>query len=379
MDRDEAFAYYNPVRIRFAPAAYLQTLRDILGARSMHIGLFFGESAMRKLGVIDAIHAALPDCRVWECGNIAPNPDVRDVKAVLERLPEIDWVIGIGGGSVLDFAKSVAFMSCQKEDLRAFLTHENTGPPLPGLPFIAIPTTSGTGSEVTPWATVWDGENRTKYSLSDLLMYPDYAIVDPVLTLGLPPYVTAYTGFDALSHALEAFWSRFSNPMSDLYAVEAIRLVLWHLEYVMMDLSNLVHRAGLARASLCAGMAFSNTKTTAVHAVSYPMTLHYGVPHGVACALTLPEFWRYNLETIETGKMAFLLSAVGLKDPEEFADQIETLRQELGLPCTLRAAGIPREGIAVILDEGFHPERVVNNPRHLTRGDLQNILEKIYG
>jgi phosphonate metabolism-associated iron-containing alcohol dehydrogenase len=357
----------------------LQILKDILGAQPVRIGLFYGRSAMRELGAIDAIRTDLPDCQVWEYGNIAPNPDARDVEAVLKKLPGMDWVVGIGGGSVLDLAKSVAFTSCQKENWRAFLTHENTEPPVPGLPFIAIPTTSGTGSEVTPWATLWDSENRRKYSLSDVLMYPSYAIVDPVLTLSLPPYVTAYTAFDALSHALEAFWSRFSNPISDLYAVEAVRLVLQHLKHVMTDLSNLVHRTGLARASLYAGMAFSNTKTTAVHAVSYPMTLHYGMPHGVACALTLPEFWRYNLEAIEAGKTARLLSAVGLSNPYKFVDRVESIRQEVGLPCTLRAAGIPQEGIEVILNEGFHPERVVNNPRHLTRDDLRNILEKVYG
>jgi phosphonate metabolism-associated iron-containing alcohol dehydrogenase len=382
----QSFAYYNPVQIRFGVEIYHKVLNQILGSSlrqaqgtaSARLGLFYGHSAMKEIGAIDAIKRALSDYQIQEYGNISPNPDVRDIEAVLETFEGIDWVIGIGGGSVLDMAKSVAFMACQKENLRAFLTHENVAPPHPGLPFIAIPTTSGTGSEVTPWATVWDKQENKKFSLSHREVFPDYAIVDPTLTIGLPPYITAYTGYDALAHALEAFWSRFANPVSDLLAVEAIRLVMRHLERVVEDLSNLEHRIALAKASLYAGLAFSNTKTTAVHAVSYPMTLHYDVPHGVACSLTLAEFWRYNLDAIAPAKVACLLAAVGEKDPEAFAPRLKALAYQIGLPVTLAQAGIPRDGIEVILDEGFHPERVVNNPRPLTREDLREILERIY-
>ena len=391
---NQSFTYYNPVHVRFGVDIYRKSLNQILGSSlqqpfggaqdkaqdsaSARVGLFYGGSAMKKIGAIDAIKRALPDCQIQEHGNISPNPDVREVETVLEKLEEIDWVIGIGGGSVLDMAKSVAFMARQRESLRAFLTHENVEPPCPGLPFIAIPTTSGTGSEVTPWATVWDKQENKKFSLSHTEMFPDYAIVDPTLTIGLPAYITAYTGYDALAHALEAFWSRYANPVSDLFAVEAVRLVMKHLEPVVEDLTNLQHRIGLAKASLYAGMAFSNTKTTAVHAVSYPMTLHYGVPHGVACSLTLADFWRYNLDAIDPAKVARLLAAMGEKDPEAFAGRLKALAHQIGLPVTLAQAGIPRGGIDIILDEGFHPERAVNNPRHLTREDLREILERIY-
>jgi len=378
MDSSIPFAYHNPVHIRFGLGLYQKAPAQILGSTVARVGLFYGHSAMQKLGAIDVIRESLPHCQIWEHGNISPNPDVRDINAVLQVWPEMDWVIGIGGGSVLDFAKSVAFMAGQREGLRVFLTHQNVAPSRSGLPCIAIPTTSGTGSEVTPWATVWDRDGGKKYSLSDPRMFPRYAIIDPSLTLSLPPHVTAYTGFDALSHALEAFWSRYANPVSDLYAIEAIRLSLGHLGAVMDDLGSVEHRVGLAKASLYAGMAFSNTQTTAVHAISYPMTLHYGVPHGVACSLTLAEFWRYNLDAIDPVKVERLLAAVGEKDPEAFARRLKVLAHQIGLPVTLAQAGIPREGVDVILDEGFHPERVVNNPRSLTRDDLREILERIY-
>lgn len=378
MDSEVAFAYHNPVHIRFGVGLYQEALAQILGSSKARVGLFYGHSAMKKLGAIDAIWEALPHCEIQEYCGIASNPDSRDINTILQKWPETDWVVGIGGGSVLDVAKSVAFMAGQRESLRTFLTHQNVAPACAGLPVIAIPTTSGTGSEVTPWATVWNFQENKKYSLSDPHMFPQYAIVDPSLTLSLPPYITAYTGYDALSHAVEAYWSRYANPVSDLYAIEAVRLSLTHLGPVMDDLESVEHRTRLAQASLYAGMAFSNTKTTAVHATSYPMTLHYSVPHGAACSLTLAEFWQYNLEAVDRAKVDRLLAAVGERAPEAFADRLKVLAHQIGLPVTLAQAGIPREGIELILDEGFHPERVVNNPRQLTREALREILERIY-
>lgn len=376
--RDGGFAYHNPVTIRFGADIYAQTLPKIIGPLSARVALFYGRNAMMKIGAIDRIKELLPNCEIEHYGGISPNPDRVDIEAVLRGWEKTDWVIGLGGGSVLDFAKSVAFLVNQDKPLRTFLGRDKTEPVQPSVPVVALPTTSGTGSEVTPWATVWSREEDRKYSLHSSEMFPKCAIVDPSLTVSLPPYTTAYTGFDALSHALEAFWSRHANPVSDLYAVEAIGLILAHLGPVMDELDDIGHRAALAQASLFAGMAFSNTKTTAVHSVSYPMTLHYGVPHGVACSLTLSEFSKYNLGAIDPAKVSRLLARSGDDDPEMFAQHIEALAHEVGLPVTLEQAGIPREGVEVILAEGFHPERVVNNPRQLSHQDLREMLERIY-
>ena len=378
MGSNSVFAYHNPVNIRFGVGSFQAALAEILGSAAARVAVFYGRSAMCELGAIDTIRSVLPHCEIREYRNILSNPDVRDITSVMEAWPETDWVIAIGGGSVLDFGKAIAFMAGQQEDLLAFLRNQNIAPSRPGVPFIAIPTTSGTGSEVTPWATVWGFQENAKYSLSDSYMFAQYAIVDPSLTLSVPPYVTAYTGYDALSQALEAYWSRNANPVSDLFALEAIRLLLANLGPGVEEPASLEHREALATASLLDGLAFSNTRTTAVHAVSYPMTLHYGVPHGVACSLTLAEFWQYNLEAIAPIKVARLLGAVGEKNPEAFSRRLKALARRIGLPLTLAGAGIPREGIDVILDEGFHRDRVVNNPRQLTRKDLRQILERIY-
>ncbi len=373
-----SFSYHNPVRVQFGAGCWQSALSDALGGTSARVALFYGGGSMKRIGAIDAVKRALPDCEIEVHGGIPPNPDIREVEAALDTLGPADWVIGIGGGSVLDVAKSVAFMARQEEGLRPLLAHRNERPPKPSLPFIAIPTTSGTGSEVTPWATVWDNVESKKHSLSYPEMFPTHAIVDPTLTLTAPHDVTAQTAFDALAHALEAYWSRHANPVSDQLAVEAVRLILDHLEPVIADPDNLSHRSALAMGSLHAGLAFSNTQTTAVHAVSYPMTLNYGVPHGAACSLTLAAFWLYNLEAIDRTKVARLMAAVGGTDPGSFALRVTSLAERVGVPVTLSAAGIPREGIDVIIEQGFHPERVVNNPRRLTAEDLREILERLY-
>jgi phosphonate metabolism-associated iron-containing alcohol dehydrogenase len=377
MERSD-FSFYNPVKIHFGVESYKGTLKRILGTKKYNLALFYGKNAMKKIGIINSIKDTFSNLEIREFGNINSNPSVEDIEKVLSLWEKTDLVIGIGGGSVLDFAKTVAFISTQSESLRNFLLNENTSPIKPGLPFIAIPTTSGTGSEVTPWASIWDFEENKKYSLSHKFMFPKLAIIDPSLTLSLPSFQTAYTGYDALSHALEAFWSCYSNPISDLYAVEAVQLILRNLKSLIGSLENIEHRVALSKASLYAGLAFSNTKTTAVHSVSYPMTLYFNIPHGVACSLTLAEFWEYNLNSIPESKIKRLFDVVDCKSSKAFKERLKTLSREVGLPGTLKEAGIPIEGIDIILDKGFHPERVTNNPRQLTRRDLQEILERIY-
>lgn len=376
---DVQFRYHNPVKISFGAGIYLSDLQKIIGNQPAKIWLFYGHSAMKRIGAIEKIKRALSGCHIKEYGNISPNPDIQDIKRVSlnSNQKEIDWIIAIGGGSVIDFGKSVAFLSRQKSLLEEFL-EKGADNPNPGVPFIAIPTTSGTGSEVTPWATIWDNLKKKKHSLAHELMFPEYAIIDPQLTLSLPAKITAYTAFDALSHAFEAFWSKYSNPVSDLFAVKSISLVMSNLSELMCDLQNLELRSKLVKASLYAGLAFSNTKTTAVHAVSYPMTLYYGIPHGIACSLTLGEFLIFNKDYISPEKLEHLLDVLGCTDINELKRKLDELVKKVYLPTFLKEAGIPKEGIEVILDEGFHPERVANNPRELTKTELKQILEGIY-
>ncbi|MHA1476207.1 MAG: iron-containing alcohol dehydrogenase, partial [Promethearchaeota archaeon] len=253
-----------------------------------------------------------------------------------------------------------------------------------GIPLIEVPTTSGTGSEVTRWATVWDlGEKQKKYSLSDLKMYAKGAIVDPTLVKSLPKKMSVITGLDALSQAFEAYWSKNHNIISDIYALQAIPLIFSNLQKIFDNPSDVETRKNLAFGSLISGLAFSNTKTTAVHSVSYPITLHFNVPHGLACALTLSQFLLFNSEKTADNideapeRLQKISEAIGTDSPEKAAQIITELMKNLNLPTKLNEVGIDKNGIELIIKEGFTPDRVKHNPRKLTEEKLREILHKL--
>ncbi len=371
------YRFFNPVNIEMGSHILVPALKRIIGNQRGRIGLFYGKRAMKQSGVIDAINKALSDCRIIEWDMIESNPDAADINRMLSGFDEgLDWLIGIGGGSVLDAAKAVAFLLHQRSDIWSALKGDMADLKR-NIPYIAVPTTSGTGSEVTPWATVWDNTGGKKYSLSHRLMFPMHAIVDPVLTLTCPARITAETGFDALSHAFEAFWSRHANPVSDALAINAIAAVFRYLPDVMKDLGNLDSRTKLSLASLNAGLAFSNTKTTAVHALSYPMTLEFGLSHGLACSLLLGEFLLFNKEHIDKQKVNRLLKTLDCNTIEEVKQGMDALKRKAGIPISLKEANVPKSGIEWILDNGFHPERVTNNPKPVSRQAAKTILERI--
>ena len=378
-DRCLPYCFYNPVRIHFCFRLIQERIRHIVGQQEQRIGLFYGRNAMKRAGVIDSIKKSLPHAHFVEYNNIAPNPDINDILSFINnRWEPVDLCIAVGGGSVIDFTKTVAFVfaqDCQLEELLELSKSEKKC--VPGIPLIAVPTTSGTGSEVTPWATIWDRRGKKKYSLNHEFMFPRHAVIDPALALTLPRMITAYTCFDALSHAIEAFWSKNANPISDEYALRAVALIMNTFFNLIRDITSEKARCNMAEASLYAGLAFSNTKTTAVHAVSYPMTIRFGIPHGMACALILGEFVLFNSSIIAPSKRDRLLKAAGVKDVVSLSQQLINMKIEAELPCTLSQAGIPNEEIGVILEDGFHADRVGNNPRKLTVEALKRILEHI--
>lgn len=191
---------------------------------------------------------------------------------------------------------------------------------------IAVPTTAGTGSEVTPWATIWDREAQRKHSLHLAETWPSIAIVDPELMLSLPASVTLQSGLDALSHALEAIWNVNANALSDTFAVAAVQQIFETLPLLMEKLDDLELRARMALAALQAGMAFSNTRTALAHSISYEMTLRYGLPHGIACSFPLPMVLRRAIGQ-DAGRDAVLERALGPLDraPQRLSDFIERL------------------------------------------------------
>ncbi len=338
-----------------------------------------GQYGKRPVLVTDNTLAGLPHIRevlgLFDhaplFSEVEPNPTVINVDAlaVLLRDSAADVVVAIGGGSVLDCAKAAACLAVSEQNsIRAF----HSGGAVLGpdsLPVVALPTTAGTGSEVTPFAVLDDREKGVKGPLAGPALYPRHALVDPALTYTLPLYVTACTGLDALSHAIEGYWSKNHQPICDLLAKEAARLIFTHFEAVCVEPETAAAREGLSYAALLAGMAFQLPKNAMVHACSYPLSTRFHMPHGAACAFTLEYAVRLNAPHMD-GRLEDFALYCGFDSVEAMTRRIGVFKRMGGLPCTLAEAHIPESAIPELIDESFHP-LINNNPKPVSREDLE--------
>jgi phosphonate metabolism-associated iron-containing alcohol dehydrogenase len=282
--------YFNPVRSVYGAGA-LSSLPELLGGRKAVVVTF---PEARQLGLVGRLEQLLGERLAGVIDDVRPNPDVAELRALYEgfwRDPQAaQALVAVGGGSAIDTAKAlmVRTASGRFDDLIAALAAGKGFKPAAVKTLIAVPTTAGTGSEVTPWATVWDRGAQKKYSLHLSETWPAAAVIDPELMLSLPAAVTLQSGLDALSHALESIWNVNANPVSDTFAVAAVHDIFDTLPRLMERLDDVELRGRMALAALKAGMAFSNTRTALAHSISYEMTLRYGLPHGIACSFPLP-------------------------------------------------------------------------------------------
>ncbi|MDO9402491.1 MAG: iron-containing alcohol dehydrogenase PsrA [Polaromonas sp.] len=282
--------YFNPVQSVYGAGA-LSSLPGLLPGRKAALVTF---PEARALGLLDRLESVLGDHLSCVIDQVRPNPDVAELAATWETFwreqADTGVIIAVGGGSAIDTAKAlmVGTESGRFADLVAGLAGDTAFLPTRFKSLIAVPTTAGTGSEVTPWATIWDRVQQKKYSLHLPQTWPSHAVIDPELMLSLPATVTLQSGLDALSHALESIWNVNANPVSDTFAVSAVRDTLEVLPLLMQTPGDIGLRGRMALAALKAGMAFSNTKTALAHSISYEMTLRYGIAHGIACSFPLP-------------------------------------------------------------------------------------------
>jgi alcohol dehydrogenase len=293
-----------------------------------------------------------------------------------------DVLVGIGGGSALDTAKAAVLLTKNPGTLEDYfgigLVKQR------GVPAILIPTTSGTGAEITPNSLFYVPAIKEKKAVVSPHTIPDVAIIDPLLTLTVPPGVTAATGMDALSHAVEAYTSLNASPMTDLYALEAIRLIGTHLRTAVANGNDLAAREGMARASFYAGIAIGNAGTNIVHALAYPLQGQHRITHGVANSLLLPYGMEFNALSNLT-KFAAVAEAlgepvVGLSPRAAAAKSAEACRllsMDVGIPQRMSAVGIRKEHIGDLVDGAMKMTRLwANNPRQVRAEDARAILEK---
>lgn len=289
---------------------------------------------------------------------------------------KFDCIIGMGGGTIIDCSKIAAAVGDKDIPIQEYVVTKNVEIQKKGIFYIAIPTTSGTGSEVTPWSTIW-GDDKKKYSLFSPQIFADYAIVDASLNDSLPTSVTAESGIDALCQAIEAYWSTHSNIISDKYAIQAIDIIINNLEKAVNKPSPSI-RDKMALGSLLGGFAFSQTQTTICHSISYPMSIHWNIVHGQATSISLPIFITINFPLLRKIKLKKILISMGVKSIKEAAKKITVLMINIGLKTKLSHLQIPINGIDIIVSEGFHPDRINNAPWIPTKQQLRDLLFTIY-
>ena len=333
-----------------------------------------GKTAMRKTGILDKVIRQVGKNKAVVFEGAEPNPKAEncDNGAELGKKEGCDLIIGLGGGSALDCAKGVAVLMTNDIDLREILGNYE---PLKNetVPLIMIPTTSGTASEINKFAVITNEKNGKKMVLKENKTIPELAIVDPKLTIFCSPGLTAATGLDALCHAIESYWSTNSNPVSKMFALEAIELVNNNLEKACNNGEDLEAREGMSMASLFAGMAFSNTGTTDLHKLSYPLTERFGTAHGFGCAIALPHYFEFNGKENSLDEIA---KALGKETCKEAADRIREIMKNIKAPTRLGELSVKKEDIELIADEGYsNNER--NNPRKITKNELKKMLEEL--
>lgn len=363
-----------PVKLVFG-AGKRHNLKEYIDEIGGSCGVLVCGKSFVKNGIADefvkkadgAIRAVFSDIR--------PNPTTDNVDECIKLMREIhaDFAVALGGGSPMDCCKAACAVAKGDDFIRSY---HSEGKPInanEAIPMIAFSTTSGTASEVTNISVLTDTRKNLKNPMNDPAMYPKIAVIDPELTLTVPPQVTASTGLDVLSHAVESYWSTLNQPVCTACSVYSARLVFDWLERAYREPDNLKAREKMAEASIVAGVAFSHPRTTGSHACSFPLTNIYGLPHGEACAFTLDYFIKFNADNADgDGRITALANACGFGTPYDMADEITAMKQRMGMKARLCEIGCTTEEQIKELAEKSMSLLMTRNPIALTK---ENILE----
>ena len=377
-------SFFNPVAISFLePGDWKAKVLEV-SASGAPMLFIYSKSAMRAADSDGSFIGALHNqSKVKLLTDIESNPSVRQFVRIRKELGQLpNTVFAMGGGSVIDVAKILKGLASGNLEMGEAAALEMVGTKrylkLASSPIrlIALPSTAGTGSELTKWATIWDMQDKKKYSVEREDMYPFEAWIDPQLSAGMTKGITVSTGLDAMCQAIEAYWSTKSNPIVRRLSARAITEVVQHLEHAADHPEDLEARGGMCLGSVFAGLAFSQTRTTACHALSYPLTARFGIPHGIAVCMSLLHIMRLNWECIEEKEL--FLSAFGCRDKMELEAALERLLGMYVYPV-VKALG-PIKNLSAIISEdiGSMGARLGNNPVDLSSEKIMDIYYRIF-
>lgn len=373
-------------RIVMGPGALTQLADEVSALKAKKV-LIVTDKGLIAAGLIEQATDILQKARIQHAVFDGVEADPRYeivtdcVKAVHRE--KADLVIGIGGGSPIDIAKVAAVMATNEGPITEYFGIDLV--PQAGLPTIIIPTTAGTGSEVTPIAILSDHTEKLKKGIVSPHLFPNVAVLDPALTLGLPPQMTAATGMDSLIHAMEAFTSKNAYWMTDMMAREAIRLIMGNIRTAFANGSDLDARTHVLEGSMLAGMAFANAGVTAVHAFAYPIGAEFHIPHGVANSIMLAPVMEFNMlgNLKKFGELAELLGehTAGMNQREmalAAVESIRTLSRDLQVPGNLSQFGVKDSDIPRLAEGVMKVTRLLaNNPRVLLKEDAEKIYRNV--
>jgi len=340
------------------------------------IFLVTGKESFKISGAEESLNKILESCEIERFMDFSSNPKLEEINRGLAifRKNKFDLIIAVGGGSSIDVAKAIKlfyYRECNKK-----------------VPMVAIPTTTGTGSESTYFIVYYKGKDKISEGIPEITL-PEYYILERRFLASLPSRIVAETALDAFSQSIESYWSIHSTDKSKSYAEKAIKLILDNILRAVND-CDLDAREKLLEAANFSGRAINISKTTVCHSIAYPITSYFGVAHGHAAALTLGEILVFNSKVSERdcadkrgvgyAKQIIdrLVKILGVSNPEEARQLIQKLMQGIKIETRLSSLGISSKKEEIILEHGFNPERVRNNPRILSREDLAKILNNIY-
>ena len=380
------YSLLNAGRVNAGPGS-IDSLKEVVADFNARNVLIISDKGVAGAGLIARPQALLEEAgaSVSIIDDTPPEPSVEQVESILAAAQGTAWdlVIGIGGGSAMDVAKIVAVMLNNDVKLRDLL---NKAPiPRRGIPTVMVPTTAGTGSEATPNSIILVPEDELKVGIVSPKLMPDCVILDPQMTLGLPPAITASTGMDALCHAIECYTSKKGNPFSEMIALKAIRLISRSIREAFKNGKNLDARHDMLLGAFYGGMCIATSSTTAVHALAYPLGGKYRIAHGISNAILLPYVMQFNAVGNEA-KFRDIAEAMGidiarLSDAEAtqaFITALFAFNHDLEIPADLKRWNITEADLETLVEGAAKVTRLLdNNPRPMNKDDIRAVYLKL--